>query len=310
MPPVLSPTVPRKDWVVTVPQKTSDVGRGLLSMLPPAMAAGFANIVFQPTRVDLVLHVIIAKASASEPVTIFASLENSTVSSGKMLVDKPDQKGWFQDNVKVEMWLEEANGQPRTDLFRMSDGPATYNGTGATSSSVSFSFSGGVNAGFFGGTPTGGASATVGVSDSHGFSSNLMDFRVVNNSDQYKAEHSYLMSKSADGPAYNTPTDLVPDGGSIGFIQAFQAIKLYTPPDLATANLPLLSQCVWQANHPKDIHDTVMLKIRVTQHLTMVDGTNNGFTISSHASNQSVAYGHQEPVPLIALAGDSNSFTL
>jgi len=312
----INATTPHRDWITSVPQQSADLGAASLNAMPPFLLDLLKNTlpggklpVVQPTRIGLVVHVIMAKPSASEPVTIWASMENSAISSGKMMTDKPDQKGWFQDQVTVEMWLEDLNGQKRTDLLRISDGPNTVNGTGSTSSSVSFSFSSSVNAGFFGPVPTGGASVGTSVSESHSFSTNLEDFRVVNNSDQYTAVHHYLMSKSANGPAYNKPTDLAPNGNDIGFTQAFQGIQLYTPPDLATANLPLASQCVWQANHHNMIKVGVNLKIRVTQHVVMVDGTNNFFSVASHSSAQTATYGHAEPIPLMMLvdteAGDT-----
>lgn len=312
----INATTPHRDWITSVPQQSADLGAASFNAMPAFLLDPFKKTfpggklpVIQPTQVGLIVHVIMAKPSATEPVTIWASLENSAISSGKMMVDKPDQKGWFQDEVTIEMWLEDLNGQKRTDLLRISDGPNTVNGTGSTSSSVSFSFTGSANAGFFGPVPTGGASVGTSVSESHSFSANLEDFRVVNNSDQYTAIHHYLMSKAASGAPYNKPTDLVPSGSDIGFTQAFGGIQLYSPPDLAIANLPLASQCVWQANHPNEIKVGVNLKIRVTQHAVMVDGTNKFFSVSAHSSAQTMTYGHAEPIPLMMLvdtaAGDT-----
>ncbi len=312
----IDPGSPTRQWKTVVAQKSIDLGMTSINALPSfikdtmlATLKQSGKTTFQPSKVDLVLDVRIGKASLTEPVTVFASLESSNVSSGTMMINTDSQKGWYQDSVLVEMWLENTNGDARADLMRIADGPDTVNGSGSVTSSVSISFSGGANVGFFGGTPTGGASASIGISDTNSFSRNLTDFRTINTSDQFRATHEYKMSQSSGG-AYDKATDLVPNGENIGFAGAFQAIRLFTPPDLAINNLPLLSQCAWQANHTRDIKDSIMLKIRVTQHSAMVDGTNKFFTIASHASAQTNVYTHTEPVPLGTLAADPGAVKL
>lgn len=277
----------RREWKKTVPQKEVTLKH-----------------TSQKCKLDLVVHVIMAKASDVDPVSIWVSLENSLISSGKMTDDDDDKRGYFQDRVIVDMWLEDKHGKKLTSFRRVSDGPSTVNGSSSTSSSVSFSFSSSLSAsvGFFGGTPTGnvGGGINVGVSESHSFSKSLSDFRAINNSDQYRTSHTYKMSASSGG-AYNKAVDLVPKGDSIGFFDAFKGIKLYSPPDLAVANLPLISQAVWQANDNKDHHEDVVVKVQVKQRVVLVDGRNDFVSVHSHSGGWELAYGHTETLKLSEL---------
>lgn len=293
----------RKEWTNAVPQKESDYIRAAVEALfknMPGMKDFKAPGSFQKSELGLVVHVIMAKASDTDPITIWVSLENSSVSSGRMTYDEAWEKGYYQDQVEVEMWLEDLKGNARTDMRRIADGPKTANGSGSTSSAISFSFSGSGNLGFFGGTPTGGASASVGATESHSFSQNLTDFKVINYSDQYRAKHTYKMAESS-GAKYDKAIDLVPKGDAIGFTEAFKGIQLYSPPDIATSNLSLLSQCVWQARDNREIKEDLNLKIRVTQKTVKVTGSNNFFTVDASSSGYKIDFGHSERLPLSQL---------
>ena len=222
----------------------------------------------QKSKAHLVVHASMAKPSDSDPVTIWVSLEDSYVSSGPMFYRETYSRGFFQDHVTVRMRLD---GASAPQLLRVSDGPQTANGSGSTSSSVSVTFSAGGNVGFFGPTPTGGANIGVAASDSKSFSRNLTDFRIINTSTDHMAVHEYRMSMSG-GKVYDKPVDLWPTlgvmdvyGAALGNLPSF-----YEPPDLATSNLPLLSQCLWQANHTRDIKDTVSVSIEIVQRVVWV----------------------------------------
>lgn len=278
---------------------------GMRAMLLAALKAS-GKTQLQGTKLDLVLFVVIGKATPLDPATIYASLENTQISSGEMFIDQDDQRGYYQDKITVEMVINEPDESQSTRFTRVSDGPETANGTSSTSSTVSFSFSDSANVGFFGPTPTGGAGVSAGATVSRSFARNLTDFRVANNSDNRTVKHDYIMSASSGG-AYDKATDLVPS--DLDFISSFQGIKLYEPPPLALNNLNIISQAAWQADNNDDVAETLTLKIIVTQQCSMVDGTNNFFTVHSHSSGQIVTYSYAFDLPmhLVSQSTDPNS---
>jgi hypothetical protein len=308
-----SATSPTKEFKPSIGQMTVDIGlatipdmNGMRANLLAALKAG-GKTQLQGTKLDLVLFVVIGKATPLDPATIYASLENTQISSGDMFVDKDDQRGYYQDKITVQLLINEPDGSQSTRFTRVSDGPETANGTSSTSSSVSFSFSGSANVGFFGPTPTAGAGVSVGSSVSHSFARNLTDFRVANNSDNHTVSHDYIMSASSGG-AYAKATDLVPS--DLDFVSAFQGIKLYEPPPLALNNLNIISQAAWQADNNDDIAETLTLKIIVTQQCSMVDGTNNFFTVLKHSSGQIVTYSYSLALPMNLVSQSTDSVTV
>lgn len=269
----------------------------------------------QNSQLGLIVTVTIGKAGANQPMTVHVSLEDSVISSGPMLYDQHDKRGYFQDRIDVEMFLSDNKKDPRNDFRRVSDGPQTVNGSGATSSSVSVSFSvsGSANAGFFGDTPTGGVggSASLGVTNSHSFSRNLSDFKAINSSEQFRIKHCYQMSESTGG-SYLSAHDLVPSGDDIGFVDAFRKIKLYHPPDLATSNLPLISQAAWQATSSREYDEQIYAVIKITQRVVQVEGTNNFTHVNWQSYTTKVAHTHVEPIPLkpFRVDGGDNALSL
>lgn len=250
-------------------------------------------------QLDLVVTCTVGKAGPDKPMTIHVSLENSHISSGNMLWDDDDKRGYFQDLVEVGMYLIADGGRVMQDFDRAADGPQTANGSSSTSSSVSVSFSAGASAniGFFGDTPTAGAglSGSVGITNTHAFARNLTDFKVINHSDQRRILHEYKMSASSGGK-YDRDVDLVPD--HLGFGESFSGIKLHHPPALATSNLPLISQAVWQANSNKEYDQTIQLGIIVRQRTILVEGTNNFGKVAQHADAKGFSYRHSEDIVL------------
>jgi hypothetical protein len=297
----------RREWTKPVPQMERvfwpQLAAGSSKDQHEALEKVFAllGIERQASKLDLVLHLIVAKASDQDKTTIWCSMEHSNISSGDMVFDKNDTRGYYQDKIIVEMWLTDLQGKPSTQFRRIADGPDTVNGSGSTTSSVSFSFSesGSANVGFFGGTPTGsvGGSVSAGVTQSHSFSKSLQDFRAINDSDQYRAIHTYKMQQSS-GAKYNKATDLVPHPDDMGFTDSFEGIRLYNPPDLATSNFPLISQCVWQSNDSQPVDQDMWLKLRVTQRVVLVEGSNEFFSVSWDSSGYTLSYGYSEKLPM------------
>jgi hypothetical protein len=231
----------------------------------------------QTPELDLVVSAIIAQEDVGEPVTLWVSLQNSVVRPGSPLQDDiPTAIGYFQDRVDVTMTLGTVNSdQPVSNFLRTSDGPATYNGSGSVSSSVTVSVSGNITGGFFGSTPTGSVGGGISSGNTNSFSESLQDFEVSNDSDSMVARHSYLMSES-NGGAYSKPEDLVP---SLSFTQRFSQLQLYRPPMLALNNLPIISQAVWQSTDTNGVKQGHKLYINVKQRLVWITASNQFFTV-------------------------------
>ena len=288
--------------------------RTVASIPLPGPGGTTVNHVLQTGHLQLLLSVVIGKPSGDDPVTIFASLDGSTISSGKMFADRNDERGFFQDRVTVRMSVS------RPDLIAAGDGPSTQNGTAHTSSSTTLSFNTSAGLGFFGPTPTGNVSVGAGYSLSNSFSRDLTDFRVENHTLNNVAVHDYIMA-ACSGSAYTGPSDLIPSDVS----QFVSGVVLRNPPPLATANLPLISQASWQANHNDDINAKAKLHIEIEQICRHVWGqfpsaleiagyllTLNGPGLlvkvaqAMHAQAVSITYSWDEPLPLddlIAQAG-------
>jgi hypothetical protein len=308
--PINSPT---KEFKPSIGQMTVDIGllsvpnlNGMRQTIQAALQAG-GKTQLQGTKLDLVLYVVIGKATPLDPATIYVSLENTQIASGDMMANADDHRGYYQDKVTVQMFIKEPDGTPSTRFTRVSDGPETANGTASTSSTVSFSFSESANVGFFGPTPTAGAGVSVGSSVSHSFSRNLTDFRVANNSDNRIVSHDYVMSSSSGG-AYDKAVDLVPI--DLDFVSSMKGIKLYNPPPLALNNLNLISQAAWQADSIDDVHETLTLQIQVNQQCTMVDGSNNFFSIARHATSQILTYSYAFHLPMDVVAQSTDAQTI
>lgn len=286
----------RKTWRRAVPEMTCEY---FPSMVLPAMKAALGQNL-QHSTLDLVLYVIMAKASPSDPLTIFASLENTEISSGPMIWDTDDEKGYYQDKIDVTIWLQDSGGVIPY-MRRIASAPDNVNGDASTSSTIDNNFSVGGNIGFFGGTPTGGVNAGAGTSDSNTFQKNLKDFRVEVDVHDKVVKQSYLMSASSGGP-YKQVYDLVPDPNTqMSFGAHFSPIKLFDPPLCAVKSLPLLTQVVWQADDSTEYDAPAgwELHIEISQHLSHIEGTNQFFNVHTtpHPSIN-VKYAYVEPLPI------------
>jgi hypothetical protein len=289
----------RREWTTAHPRMRMDLFSGprLAQMEAEARAQ---RKPLQHSRLDLVTRVIIGKASLHEPVTLYASLEGSEISSGPMLHDTPCRKGYFQTKVSVGLYLTDSRGNRRCDFRRAADGPDAVDGTAATPSCVSFPFSKSLslNDGFFGGRSGGGATGSLGLFSAICFARDLRGFRTVNHRPEHGARHEYILSTTSGG-SYAEPRDMVGSSGQIGLFG--RGAGLHNPPRLATGSLPLVSHCVWKADHNSHIDETIYLNIDVTQTVTSVS-TGGGATESQpQAETITLTYRIEEPVPLGAL---------
>ncbi|MBV9860661.1 MAG: hypothetical protein JO267_00780 [Alphaproteobacteria bacterium] len=248
----------------------------------------------QTPQLSLVVSMIFAQVDVGEPVTVWASLEGSQVNPGQVLDNADDAVGYFQQKIDVMMTLGTDNNHSVDYFGRLSDGPPTFAGTGAVTSSVSLSISASLNAGFFGDQPTGGVGAGATWTDSHSFSATLADFEVHNHSDSKAARHSYVMSESTGGK-YLKPEDLIPD---LGFTDRFKPIKLYRPPPLATDNFPLMSQIIWQARDLTYVFRPHKLFITVKQSVAWVTATNNFFEVDPGSLTAAAEWTQSVDIPL------------
>ena len=289
----------RKSWRKVVPEMTCQY---FPDLVVKTLSTAFGHEI-QHSSLDLVLQVIMAKASPSDPLTVYASLENTEISSGAMIWDKTDQKGYFQDKVDIQMWLQDSGGVIPF-MRRLATSPDNVNGSSSTSSTIDNNFSMSGNVGFFGGTPTGGVNMGGGTSDSHTFSRNLSDFRVEVDVHDKVVQQSYIMSASSGGP-YKNPWDLIPDpNNQMAFADHFSGIKLYDPPVLATKSLPLMTQAVWQSDDSKEVDAPAgwTLHIEITQRLTHIEGTNEFFDVRPTTYPYLViTYKYDEHVPIADL---------
>lgn len=170
------------------------------------------------------------------------------------------------------------------------------------------------NGGFFGPKMlTGGGGLSGGGSESHSFSRNLADFRVVRNSDAQTIHHSYRMSMSSGG-AYARPSDLLPTIKNTGFLDGistvFTGFTLFSPPDLAVNDMGLISQCVWQAQDGQVHTDDLYVVIDVAHHLAEVyfDSGSPAFGGGQmHAPQTVVHHQHAEKIAMGAIFGSDTT---
>jgi hypothetical protein len=143
------------------------------------------------------------KVGAPVEQFVLVDLSNTTVSPGRMRVDKDDIRGAFTDRVDVKISFDD---EPAMIVRKA--GPDTTAEGGSASESMSFSVSGG----FFGETPT----ANLGWSISSGVTRQLPDFEIQKDVGANRGralEHRYRL-RVIDGAVYNIPTDAVKTTGS------------------------------------------------------------------------------------------------
>ncbi|HSV65639.1 MAG TPA: hypothetical protein VLJ59_07010 [Mycobacteriales bacterium] len=197
---------------------------------------------------------------------VTVSLDGTSVKATdaeKLATDRDDKRGWYTEWVEVQVTLD------NPDFVVRQDAPQTTMGSGAVSSTTSLSID--ASAGTFGPTPTTnvGAGLTIGSSVSH----NLTDFKIQNRSTDQLVKHRYKLAQTSGG-AYESPGDLV----NMSAAGQFQGSPLFTLPDLAITNLPVLTTVIFMSTSPQQ--QDVNLSITVTHHLAQVEKTFKVFSVS------------------------------
>lgn len=196
------------------------------------------------------------------PITIHVDLQGTEISPGTMTKNERDEQGWFQDKITVKMNIERHPDYRRTD-----DSPGTTPIGISTTSAVTVNYGGAAGGGFFGPLPMGTVSLTGGVSNTNSYSVHLPDFAVSVDNDSHTILHTYYMTNHSKGK-YDHPSDLW-----VNIADVFEALKgpeVGVPPKLASHSFPIVSQAVWQATHTRESNETLLLDIKITQHLTWV----------------------------------------
>lgn len=185
-------------------------------------------------------------------------LQGSNIMAGSELTyDQDDKRGWYLHEVQVSISL----GAPEYVL--RADSPGTTMGSSETTSSAQLSLD--LTLGTFGDVPTTGASGGITIGDS--YTENLTDFRVINTSDDATAAHTYRMAATKDGSRYDKPEDLVDDSTK----GQLEGTPLFGVPEIAIANLPIISQAVYFTRDTKA--PDVTLAISITAKLVYVEKT-------------------------------------
>jgi hypothetical protein len=195
------------------------------------------------------------------PHTVLAvSMEGTNVAAdhrGVLSHDEKDRRGFYLHQLDIALSVDSG------DYYIESDSPVTTMGGGEMTSSAQIQLD--LSAGTFGPVPTTGVSGGIVIGSS--FSEVLSDFKVVNTSEGAVAQHSYRMASTKEGKAYETPRDLV-DLSAAG---QWQGSPLFEVPDLAKANLPLISQVIFVSREPQ--FADLNLHVAMTAHLVYVEKT-------------------------------------
>jgi hypothetical protein len=216
---------------------------------------------------------------------ISVSLAGSNVAastSGNLGIDRDDKRGFFTESAVVSMALSGSR------FAIEQDSPSTTMGQEATTSTTSIGVN--VSAGTFGDTPTTnvGGGVTIGSS----FSRNLTDFRVVNNSDDHRLLHRYLLAASSGG-SYDEPKDLL--DMSVG--GQFTGACLFKLPPISVSNLPLASQAIFIADADPD-ETSLQLSVSVQHNLREVEKTFELFVVKVDTWTRSWTSTLTESIPL------------
>ena len=176
----------------------------------------------------------------------WVSLNGTTVSasgSGDLIANTDKMIGWYlsQTTVRIDVGagFKYAYVQPTTQVC-----------TGSVTSSISLS------AGMFGNVPTAGADFST------SYTQNISDITIDDRSLDSIVQ-TYTLSASTGG-AYKQPSDLMHRG--------VLSDSLYSVSDIATANLPIITQGVWSA--PEGFNGIVPLEIKIEMQLNFVQLVN------------------------------------
>jgi len=271
-------------------KKEKDMGKETV-YLNDEYRYGTAKLDGQTPRIRLNAE-IGAYSFSNIPYTFVAvSLKGSTVAAsqfGKLVFNRPDLKGWFTEEVIVDMHLTDERA------VIQQDSPPTTQGVGTVTSSTGLSIN--ENLGTLGPIPTTGVG--VGVTIGTSFSASVEDFRTVNDSSNQHVVHSYQLA-STSGGAFHSPSDLVDTSGA----GQFQGTPLLDPPRLSISNLPLLSQVIFLV--PLQVQSTVLI-IEIKQKLLKVEKTFQVFTTQVDSKSLTWSHQWQQPLPLLKIKSDQD----
>ena len=275
----------------------------------------------QVSKVALKTKFILGKASPQDKITLWVSLENSTINPGALVHDKKAHKGYFQDHIDLDISVcrEDSSGDlvlPISEMDLLTNAPHNANLGGSVSGSVSFNVSASASVGFFGDTPTGDVGIGIGMAQSHGESVEIHDFLTVNNSGRASTpdgvvRQSFSMGQtgvsdlgsSHGSAAYTKPRDLIHNWGNDLLVERLDPPRVYTPPVMATNDFNFYTQAVWQAVDDKMIAEDAFMYFKITQRCVDVKAKREG--IDRHlvptVDKQFVTYEFWEPIPFALL---------
>jgi hypothetical protein len=200
--------------------------------------------------------------------------------NGQMVKNQADIRGWFMEEVEVEITLSDPSFTLTTDS------PSTTMGSSSTSSSTGLSFDEG--AGTFGPTPT--MNVGVGLTIGWSFSRSLSDIAIVNKSTNNRVSHKYRLASSRGG-SYSSPQDLL-DRSPAGVVQG---VPLFEIPDIAISNMPIITQGIFQGPQTnKDLDVQFIVRGR----LRKIEKTFQVFTVQVETAEGTVIEAFKITVPL------------
>jgi hypothetical protein len=196
------------------------------------------------------IHLALTYAPLLDPDTnlnkwFWVSLNGTTVSaagSGSLIANTGSAIGWYLSQTIVKINV----GAGFTFAYVQ---PTTQECTGSVTSGIS------VSAGAFGDQPTAGASF------SNSYTQNISDIMIEDQSISSVLQ-MYTLSSSSGG-TYGQPSDLLD--------HEIYTDTLYSVPDVATANLPIMTQGVWNA--PTAFNGVIPLDIEIDMVLNFVELT-------------------------------------
>jgi hypothetical protein len=209
----------------------------------------------------------------------FAASDN-----GQLAKNQSDIRGWFMEEVEVEVTLSD----PSFKLVQ--DSPATSMGSSSTTSSTGLSFDEGL--GTFGPTPT--MNVGVGLNIGWSFTRSLSDIAIVNRSTLTCVSHKYRLASSRGG-SYSSPQDLL-DRSPAGVAQG---VPLFEIPDIAISNMPIITQAILsgpQTNRELDVQFIVRGRLR------KIEKTFQVFTVQGESAEGTVIEAFKITVPLSRFA--------
>lgn len=263
----------------------------------------------QTARVYLFCQVSAVGFKGDDFMHVTASLTDAShvtpTTSGALLNNQNDKRGWFTEAVTVRMSLRTDGAvipplnpsiryyppvaQPDVyHLIHVAPQPTSQQSTLTSNAQFNLTAGGGV----MGPMPVlqVGAGVNVGMS----FSTSIEDFEVESLSTSAELVQRYFLASSKGAP-YKQLTDLIPQGwNDVG--RQFTGAALYDLPNLATSDLTIPSQAMWRVDGatPADC----MLNINVSVDLAWLETTFKVFAVQPNPKSKSFTAALAMPLPL------------